>query len=139
MSGNPEELARAAIETRFNTLWAAHTPIAFDNSAFTPPAAAPWVRLSIAFGDTRQIGFGVTDSQLMRTVGAIMVNCFTPLNSGSTAGLTLVARVRDIFQNKTFSGVLCRATGLLFTAPDQQLPFYGTLCQTPFQTDTLFP
>lgn len=99
---------RAAIEGRFNTQWGSTTEIAWDNVPFTPPATA-WVRLSILPGESFNAALGAT---AVRHPGVIVVQIFTPEDTGTAQARTLAQSAANVFNNARFSGIRCRAAGI---------------------------
>lgn len=102
---------RAAIETRFSTLWAG-TPIGdvvFDNLPYTPVQGTPYVRLSIKPGTSERITIGTREH---RVVGLILVQIFVPTGSGTNAARVLADEAAEIFRDQEFDGVLCRSPSI---------------------------
>ncbi len=105
---------RAAIETRFNTMWAGLTPIKFENVEFAQPEKDPWVALVIqpSSGDQASIG---TSNPLYRYEGIIIVQVMVPEKSGMrgtpTSSEELCDKAKDIFKSSEFaSGLLGKIT-----------------------------
>jgi len=100
---------RAAIEGRIATQMAIAPvyPVSYTNVPFTPPGNAPWLQVSIRFGDnayatllpTGGVGFN-------RQNGVLVVNVFTPIGVGAAANYTIAERIKDLFDRAKFSSII---------------------------------
>lgn len=105
----------STIRSRFNTEWATAqptVPVFFDNAGddVTPPQNSAWVRLTVLPGESRQVEMGRL--RRWRRVGQIVVQIFVPAASGTGLAQELGDAVRDVFEGRTVSGVIFRATSL---------------------------
>lgn len=105
-----------AIRTLFNTGWAGATPVAYENEAFTPPADAPYVSLSIKPDDAFQHEMGSTQVTF-RHPGLIFVMVFAPPDRGNNAALVLADNAAEIFRRQSSTIVDGR---ILYRAPSIQ-------------------
>lgn len=103
---------RAAIEGRLKANWTT-TDIAYQNVKFNPPNDAAWIRLNILNGEAgyRTINNGI------RRPGVIVVQIFTPINTGTKTIKEYADTILAIFQNKTFSGITCNVASVETVAP----------------------
>jgi hypothetical protein len=138
------EQERASIEIRFAAQWVAgspaapRTPIAYETAPFTPPANAPWVRLTIRSGEAQQASIGDPGANAFRHAGAIMVQIFVP-KAGSPVASRRAAALADhttaIFRAATFDGIACRAPYASGGTDDD--PWYMVTVTVPFSRDSL--
>lgn len=91
-----------AIRSRFNTLWANTTPVAWPNVSFTPPDGEAWVRIGIqpSGADLTTMGGRVWYD------GAAMVQVFVPANTGDGEARALAEQVCGIFRNVEADGII---------------------------------
>jgi hypothetical protein len=125
------------IRERFRDEWSAAgrtEPIQYDNSGqeLKSPDSA-WVRLTILPGESRQVEMGNT--RRWRRAGLVVVQIFVPASSGTGLAQELGDIVRDIFEGRTVSGVIFRATSLNRTGIEGAWLQYNA--STPFQDDEL--
>ena len=94
---------RAVIEGRIGTEMA-NSPayqVAYPNTAFTPPADAPWLSVDIQFGDNSYVTLLAPTTGRNRQSGVLTVNIFADVGTGAAA-----ARVKDLFDRKTVNEVM---------------------------------
>lgn len=130
-----------AIRQKFNTDWAAATPIWWENTppAFDINAASSWVAFEIVANGANQQSMGVPSGNLYRHSGTIYAHIFTPIANGPVPGETLADTFGRIFQGKTFSGVVCYAPRLLAGYQQQVLDkgeFWKHTIAVPYDSDT---
>lgn len=128
----------STIRTRFDTEWQAQSPsieYTFDNAGELTevPDNEPWVRLTVLPGTAQQVEMGNT--RRWRRPGVVVVQIFVPAASGTGLAQELGDRVRDIFEGRTVSGVVFRATSLSRVAIDG--PWLQYNATTPFHADEL--
>ena len=99
MSFNNERLA---IENRFKDRWV-DTDIAWENIAFDMPNNDEWVRLTILNGAS---GYRAING-LKRHTAIIVVQIFTPIDSGTSTIRKYADMVTSIFDGQKFSDVVC--------------------------------
>lgn len=98
--------AKDALLTGFNTGWADRTPVAWDNTKFSPPDTDPWVRFAIRMSESEQDSLGRTGNRKFRRTGRVFVQIFQLNNEqGLTGGDTLTDAVLSVMEGNTFSGV----------------------------------
>lgn len=127
----------AAIRSRFNTEWAAATPVAMPNVAFTPPNDASWVRLTILTAGAEEAALSSGGTQRYRHDGTISVQVFVPANSGDGVARTLAEQACAIFRGETFSGVRCGAPFVTEAGNDGN-GWYSLVVWVPYFRDSLF-
>jgi len=93
---------RVAIESQFEEFWI-DTPVAWENVTFDTPNNSAWVRLNILNGSSAYRAI----NGLKRHLGLIIVQIFVPKDTGSSAGREYADTVKQIFEGKKFSDVLC--------------------------------
>jgi len=84
------------------------TPIAYENVEFKVDTDVDWVRLSVQNGDSNQVSMG-TPAVANRFVGIIFVQIYTRAGRGTATALSIAQEVSDIWRNKQFDGITCRA------------------------------
>ena len=99
MSFNNERLA---IEDRFEEHWK-DTSIAWPNVAFDMPNNEDWVKITILNGSSSYRA--INNSK--RHTGIIVVQLFTPIDSGTSIIRKHADTVVSIFDGKQFSDVVC--------------------------------
>lgn len=131
-----EEIARI-VEVKFATDYTA-TPVRFRNVPFKQPPAGEWIAPSVIPGDGVQASLG--DSKLERQLGVLMVQVFTPKNSGDRRAKALADLVAALFRYKTIadSGV-----NVIFRAPavgdvGERIDSYQVNVNVPFQAEKIF-
>lgn len=130
---------RTVIETRLNTNWT-YTPIQYPNKVFDPNDSAftktfdpggDYIRLAINTGASVQIGIG--NPPLKRVSGVIAISIFVPHDAGHRNVDTYVDYVRSIFEDQSFSGVICRATERVIVGKTES--WYQVNANTSFDYD----
>jgi hypothetical protein len=91
-------VVHAAIRARFETQWAATTPVQWPNVEFTIPDAS-WVRLNIAEAAAKWAGFGDPGNNPERNFGQVTVQIFVASGDGEGAGLAFADSVKTIFRS----------------------------------------
>lgn len=87
--------ARAAIETLVAGAWIA-TPLAWDNTAFTPPVdGAPWARLAIEHDAAAQVSIGLT--RRFRCRGRVLLSLWTAPGTGGGVAFRLADSAVALF------------------------------------------
>ena len=128
---------RAAIEGRIATEMAIAPvyPVSYTNVPFTPPGNAPWLQVSIRFGDnayatllpTGGVGFN-------RQNGVLVVNVFTPIGVGAAANYTIAERIKDLFDRAKFSSIIFdAASGPAVVTPASPEPYFQTQLTATFE------
>jgi hypothetical protein len=99
----PQEV-RNEIMVRFRTEFVGQFPIALDNQKFTKPdTPTKWARLSIIFNTGSQFSLGKVGNRRFQRLGLVIVQIFTPANSGTNDNDTLAKSVVDLFDGVRIS------------------------------------
>jgi hypothetical protein len=77
--------------------------LTFDNDDFDPPEGTPWARLSVRHRASTQESLGGVGLRKFERIGAVIVQCFVPLDKGTQAADTLATAARNVFEGKTFT------------------------------------
>jgi hypothetical protein len=131
---------RAAIETRFLAQWmtgspaALRTPVGMSGHSFEPPVGESSIRLTIRDGDSFNGSVGSPGSNLVRNVGVLFLEVFTPGGQGDKAARDLADLIEPIFTNWRSGNLLFRTMGR--GVPDETEPFYKLPLTFAFQRDT---
>ncbi len=130
------------IRTRFNTQWPSlqpTVPFTFDNQGQNeedfPTRDSAWVRLTILDGDSLQVEMAGT--RRWRRPGVVEVQIFVPAGTGDGLSAELADSVRDIFEGRTISGVIFRATSRQRVGRGRDAAWVQWNASTPFQADEL--
>ena len=102
---------RAVIEGRIATEMA-NSPayqVAYANTAFTPPADAPWLSVQINFGSNAYYTLQAPTTGTNRQSGVVVVDIFGAVGVGAASVLTIAERVKDLFDRQTVSSVIFNA------------------------------
>ena len=103
-----EQTANNELRTRFDTVWANRTPVAWPNVTFTPPSPqASWCRFSITNGEAQQTTIGSTTNN-HRFTGVIYIQVFTATNAGDSVALQRADEAAAIFRNWCGTNIRCR-------------------------------
>lgn len=111
MSGEDTLLdAFGAVETMFQTGWAAATPIEWPNVRFDPTPGTPYVSVTVAEAP-RSITASLGTIPLIRYYGEVIVRVFTPEDrtgtndvAGAGQARQLAGNVAALFRNATGQG-----------------------------------
>ena len=95
--------ARGAIYTAFAAGWGATSVFTRDNENFNPPVNAVWARLTVRHDDRSQESLGGLGRRKFESVGSVIVQCFSPLDTGATSADTLAETAQGIFEGKTLT------------------------------------
>ena len=126
---------RNAIAGRFDSLWAARTPVAWPNVGFDVPDKGAWVRLTIINGDATQRSIGNPGANVHRHNGVITVQVFVPIDSGIHTARDLADDAAAIFRNQRFDGIRCDVPSAREVGPDDI--WFQVNMSCPFRRDEL--
>lgn len=127
---------RAAIEGRIATQMAASPayPVAYQNVPFTPPNNAPWVQVSIRFGDNNYATLLGPSTGFNRQTGTLVINIFTPQGQGAAANYTIAERLKDLFDRVKLSSIIFdAASGPAQVMPASPEPYFQTQVTITFE------
>lgn len=96
---------RRIIESRFKTLWADRTPVAYADVPYVASAIVPWVHLVGLPGGAEQASVGDPGSNLTRSAGVVTVRVHTPGGQGTDLVRELADHVCDIFRSVTVENI----------------------------------
>lgn len=130
------------IRERFNDQWPTlqpNVPYIFDNQgandADIPTRDSAWVRLTILDAEGQQVEMG--NKRRWRKPGVVIVQVFVPAGTGDGLGAELCDTVRDIFEGRTISGVIFRATSRDRVGRGRDSAWMQWNASTAFQADEL--
>ena len=121
---------RQAIETYFETEWAAATPIGFDHQKFTPVENS--VRLTIQSGQALQKSFAAPGANRVQHVGVAMFQIFVAGGEGSAAWRAYADTIEGLFMNKKIA-----ADGTVATSAAEVLVEFGKTGEMPYVLSVL--
>lgn len=130
------------IRERFSAQWSAlqpTVPYSVDNQGkdddVFPSRDAAWVRLTLLDGEAEQVEMGGT--RRWRRTGVIEIQIFIPAGDGDGQSAELCDTVRDIFEGRTISGVIFRATSRRRVGRGRDSAWVQWNASTTFQADEL--
>ena len=91
-------VAHAAIRARFETQWAAATPVQYPNVKFNVPETS-WVRLNIEQAGANWAGFGDPGNNPERNFGQVTIQIFTEAGEGEGTALGYSDAARAVFRS----------------------------------------
>jgi len=102
--------AREAIYSRWSTQWvssgAARTAFTFENDAFSEPDHDDyWARVTVLGLGGGQVSLGPTSGRKYRRLGSVIVQIFSPVDSGMTTSGGHAEAALDIFEGASFSNL----------------------------------
>jgi hypothetical protein len=127
---------RAAIEGRIATQMALSPayPVSYQNVPFTPPNNAPWVQVSIRFGDNNYATLLGPSTGFNRQTGTLVLNVFTPQGQGAAANYTIAERLKDLFDRIKLSSIIFdAASGPTQVTPASPEPYFQTQITITFE------
>lgn len=127
---------RAAIEKRISAeLAKAPTyPVSYPNVPFTPPNNAPWLQVSLLFGDNAYATLLGPQVGMNRQNGTITINVYTPIGLGAGANYTIAERMKDLFDRQTVSQIVFdAASGPRQITPASPEAYYQTQLTVTFE------
>jgi hypothetical protein len=127
---------RAAIEGRIATQMALSPayPVSYQNVPFTPPNNAPWVQVSIRFGDNNYATLLGPSTGFNRQTGTLVLNVFTPQGQGTAANYTIAERLKDLFDRVKLSSIIFdAASGPTQVTPASPEPYFQTQVTITFE------
>lgn len=95
---------RATIEQRIaaDMTQAPPLPIKWGNAPFNPPNNAPWLDVSIRYGED----FYATIAGFNQQNGVIAFNIYTPAGGGATPALVIADRIKALFNRINTGGII---------------------------------
>lgn len=136
------ELIAQITETTMKVGWqagaASTVAIRWPNQPWKQPATGEWIAFRIIPGDGVQASLGQT--KLSRQFGLVMVQVFTPKNSGTRRATVLMDIVGNIFrhQTKTGSGVSVVFREPAMSDVGDRMDNYQANVQIPFQGERIY-
>jgi hypothetical protein len=127
---------RAAIEGRIATQMALSPayPVSYQNVPFTPPNNAPWVQVSIRFGDNNYATLLGPSTGFNRQTGTLVLNVFTPQGQGAAANYTIAERLKDLFDRVKLSSIIFdAASGPTQVTPASPEPYFQAQVTITFE------
>ena len=124
---------REEIYQLFKTNWT-FTPYRFENenekSAYA--GSVSWVRLTVRNLAGAQETLGPKPHRKYVRAGMIIVQVFTPMNTGMSQAGTLAEAAKAIFEGESFSGIWCQNARIRDTGND------GKWQQTSVEVDIVY-
>lgn len=131
--------AQEAVVARFVAAWAgtlyAAVPYTLDNEEFKPPELAPWVRLTIRHSGGGQETLGKQGNRKFMRAASLLVQVFTPANTGTKAGTDMAKVVMDIYEGVSISGTTVRFGNVSLRQPGVDGKEFQTLVEAEFEYD----
>jgi len=102
----------AAIRTRFTNAWVGQPPVQYPSVKFTPPDAAPWMRLVIQDAGATWASMGDPGNNIARNVGQVTIQIFVPSGEGEGLALEIADQAKAVYRSWDDA-----VTGLRFEVP----------------------
>lgn len=124
-----------AIETRFNTEWAAgpNTPIRFENDPRSAPTSGEWVECVVIPATAERSTLGIRNH---RYTGFININIYVSKGTGTNRARVLADTAAAIFRDQQFSGIVCRSPDIVIVGDVNG--FYQINVSAPYWRDYVF-
>lgn len=108
--------AKNRILTVFLADFSATANITFDGEKFDPPTNDDWVRVAIRHEGRAQESMGAVGARKFESSGSVFIQCFCPLDSGSSSADTMAAAAQAVFEGKVLGATeLLRFTSAAIT------------------------
>jgi hypothetical protein len=120
---------RLSIENRLQEFWN-YTPVAWENVDFDIPNNSDWIRLNILNGSSN---YRAIDYKKRHT-GVILIQVFTPVNTGTNKVREYSDTIASIFDSRTFSDIVCDVASVQNIGADDG--FHQVNVTIPFWRDS---
>lgn len=101
--------ARKSIQDTFEAAWGSETVYDYDNSDFTMPEDANWVRLVVRVRTRTQTSLGRVGNRKFNTKAAVSAQVFVPVEEGTFDADRLSKKLADIFDGTRFDSLSFKA------------------------------
>lgn len=122
------------ISARFASRMTALRPqvaVAYDNIEFVPTLGSPWCRFTVLHGEGRHAAV----NGLYRNSGIVIVQIFTPIETGDALALGIADDVAGIFRGWRSGALLFGAPSLQRVGPDGG--WYQLNVSIPYSSDQI--
>ena len=126
---------RAAIEGRIATEMALSPayPVSYQNAPYVQPNNSTWLGVQFRFGDSAYLTLLGPSTGFNQQNGTVIVNIYTPLNSGAGANFTVAERIKNLFSRVKLTSIIFDApSGPAQVLPAQPGSFFQTRIITTF-------
>ena len=125
--------ALEAIYTRFLAEFSlpGNTVLENEEDSFS----SSWVRLSVRSASRSQDTLGVKANRKYRSSASVLVQVYTPVNTGVKESATLAKEAADIFEGESFSGLDFGVAQTRETGPTGK--WHQTVVEVPFDFDEI--
>ncbi|AKQ75856.1 tail terminator [Roseobacter phage RDJL Phi 2] len=129
--------AREAIYLAFTTAWGSETDFTFDNEDHKPPKDQPWVRLVVRHEGGDQETLGPVGNRKFSRTGRVLIQVFTPENSGTARTDELLTLARNTFEGVTLAGTTVRFHGVTTreVGSSHREKWFQSIVDAPFEYD----
>ena len=111
-------------------------PVFYGNVEETPSGPQPFLRLTIATGDSMQAGLGGGATQRRwRTAGAVIVQIFVAINSGERIARQYADKVAAILRGQRVGDLQFRAPSLVVIGAQSGGAWWQLNVNTPYYRD----
>lgn len=90
-------------------------PVAYANTAFTPPNDSPWLDVQINFGDNNYFTLQAPTVGTNRQSGVLVIDIFSQVGVGTSESYEIAERMKDLFDRQHLKGIIFDAA----SGPDQ--------------------
>jgi hypothetical protein len=127
---------RSTIESKIATEMALSPsyPVSYQNVSFSPPNNSTWISVSIRFGSKTYATLIGPSVGKNRQVGTLVVDVYSPIGAGPGANLTVAERLKDLFDRRTFNGIIfADASGPAQVLPASPEDYFQTQTTITFE------
>ena len=79
--------------------------VAYNNTTYSPPNHATWVRCTVQFGDSGYATLLAPSGGRNMQTGTVALDIFSPIGTGTGDSLTIADRLKALFQRQILSGL----------------------------------
>ena len=123
------------IKSAFLDQWGDETIVVEDNASRRPVDQAPWLRFQVLGSDARVASIGGPQT-IYRHDGDVVIEVFTPLNSGPGTALRLADAAAGLLRGLQVNGITFWAPRVVRVGSDPAWYRRNVIC--PFQRDEVF-
>ena len=128
-----ESQAKEIVYQEFISLWAGETEVTLENESFTP--ANKYVRITIRQLGSNQRTLGRTGNRKFRRDALVLIQVFTPADTGTGESDRLSKLAANIFEGKRLNGLSFGSVSSRGVGPSGS--WYQALVEAPFDYDEI--
>lgn len=125
--------ARKSIQDKFKASWGSETVYDFDNTDFTAPEEANWVRLVVRTQIRAQTTLGRTGNRKFSSDAMIMAQVFVPVETGTSDADRLSTKLANIFEGIRLDGLAFEAAVIRESGTSGKFHQYNVDCSFSYE------